>query len=109
MVSYKERAGRYLAQLKHLKEASAAPLQSIMVTASGAVGGIAAGAIDAKIPKIGPVPITPVVGVLFAAGAALNAEHSWSQNLNSFGSTMIGVALAKETYQLLNGPGCLPA
>ncbi len=104
IVSYKDRANRYLAQLKHLKEASAAPLQSIMVTASGAVGGIAAGAIDAKLPKIGPVPVTPVVGVLFAAGAALNAEHSWSQNLNAFGTTMIGVALAKETFDMITRP-----
>jgi hypothetical protein len=101
IVSYKDRANRYLAQLKHLKEASAAPLQSLMVTASGAVGGIAAGAIDAKLPKVGPVPVTPVLGVLFAAGAALNAEHSWAQNLNSFGTTMIGVALAKETFDMI--------
>jgi hypothetical protein len=105
LVSYKEKAERLSTQLRNLKNASAAPLQALMVTGSGAVvGGLLAGAIDAKAPKVGPVPTGPAVGAVLCIGAILNAEHSWSQNVNAVGTTLLGLALARETYSVLTAP-----
>lgn len=98
LVSWKDRAERLSTQVKNLREASAAPLRSLMHTASGAMGGVAAGALDAKLPKVGPVPTGPVLGGLMCLAAAANARDDWAHNLNAFGTTLVGVALARATY-----------
>jgi esterase/lipase len=102
--SYKDRYERAKHALSNLRQASKAPLQAVVVTGSGAIGGILAGAIDAKMPLIGPVPITPALGAILCAGSWINAEESWAVNLNAAGSTMLGVWLARQTHQVLTAP-----
>ena len=104
MVSWKDRAERLSTQIKNIREASAAPLRSMMHTGAGAIGGVAAGAIDAKIPKAGPVPVGPALGALFCVGAWLNAREDWSHSCNAFGTTLVGVALARATFNHLTSP-----
>lgn len=102
--SYKDKYERAKTALANLRNASKAPLQAVMVTGSGAIGGVLAGAIDAKLPLVGPVPVTPSLGLVLCAGSWINAEESWSVNLNAAGSTMIGVWLARETYKVITAP-----
>jgi hypothetical protein len=104
LVSYKEKAERLSTQLRNLKEASAAPLRAMMHTGSGAIGGVVAGALDAKLPNVGPVPTVPALGGVMCLGAWLNAKEDWSYSLNAFGTTMIGIALARETYRVITAP-----
>lgn len=102
LVSYKQKYENALGSLRRFRDASKAPLQTVMCTASGVAGGVAAGALEAKLPKVGPIPTGPVIGAMAVVGAIMNAEESWSQNLNCFGTTMLGCAAYKETYKLLS-------
>lgn len=104
LVSYKEKAERLSTQIRNLREASAAPLRSMMHTGAGAIGGVVAGALDAKLPAVGPVPTVPAFGAVMCLGAWLNAKEDWSHSLNAFGTTMIGIALARETYRVITAP-----
>ena len=104
MVSWKDKAERLSTQIRNLREASAAPLRSMMHTGSGLIGGVAAGAIDAKFEKVGPVPVGPALGGLACLGAWLNAKDDWSHSLNAFGTTLVAVKLARATHEHLTAP-----
>jgi len=108
IVSYKDRYESTIARLRALKDAAKAPLAQVVSTASGIAGGVAAGALEAKLPLIGPVPTAPVIGAVAVVGAIMNAEESWAAPLNSFGTTMIGCAAARETYKLLTQNAAAP-
>lgn len=101
LTTYKEKYDALTVKLRRIGEAAKAPIAQVVATASGIAGGVAAGALDAKLPMLGPIPVPPVVGALAVVGAIMNAEESWASSLNSFGTTMIGVVAAKETYKLL--------
>lgn len=104
IVSYKQKYENALGSLRRIRDASKAPLRTGINTVAGLAGGVTAGAIDAKLPMIGPVPTGPVLGAVAVVGALFNAEEDWSASLNSFGTTLLGVAAARETYKMLTAP-----
>lgn len=104
IVSYKDKYDRARNALRNFKEASKAPMKAVLVSGGGVVGGVLAGAINAKMPTVGPVPVTPVVGGILCLGSWVNAEEDWSHPLNTLGSTMVGVWLAGETYAAIKAP-----
>lgn len=104
IVSYKQKYENARTALRNFKEASKAPLKAVLVTGGGVVGGVLAGAINAKMPTVGPVPLTPAVGGVFCLGSWVMAEEEWSHPLNTLGSTMVGVWLAGETYAAIKKP-----
>lgn len=101
VVSYKQKYENAIARAKRLAEQGKAPIEAGMQSISGLTGGIAAGFLDAKLPKVGPAPLSPLVGGAAVLGSLVYADEGWAKNLNAFGTTMLGVFAARETYRLL--------
>lgn|SRR4029079_13300923 len=98
IVSYKDKYERARSALANFKEASKAPLKALLVTGGCAVGGGAAGLLNAKLPTVAGWPTVPIVGGVISLGAVVNAEEEWSPAVNSIGGTMIGTWVAQAVY-----------